>query len=299
MNSDMNNQIDTLDSTIDQVQTVLPATDTLVGEESIFNQQPIATNEVEVPVNSVMTNVDNSIDTLDTEPDVDTLNQPIETLNLDNSVVNNVEQPVQLVQEQTPNVEMPQTEQNIQPITTPNNIVEENIANEISDNINVENDQQIITEKQDNIESRHKKGFVLNKESLYILLVGLLIYFIIAPLIEAYIVQKIIDYVVVIAMAAKAGVTLKIGISLYIKLIITTFIITASFVFALSSLINVIMSGKLFEEGNKFISKSMAVCLLYSILIVVLAGLAKIDLITITYRVAMLDGYQLFIFNLF
>ena len=297
MNNDMNNQIDTLDSTIDQVQTVSPVTETLVGEESIFNQQPIATNEVEVPVNSVMTNVDNSIDTLDTEPDVDTLNQPIETLNLDNNVVNNVEQPVQLVQEPTPNVEMPQTEQNIQSITTPDNTVQENITNEISDNINI--DQQIIPERQDNIESRPKKGFVLNKESLYILLVGLLIYFIIAPLIEAYIVQKIIDYVVVIGMAAKAGITLKIGISLYIKLIVTTFIITASFVFALSSLINVIMSGKLFEEGTKFISKSMAVCLLYSILIVVLAGLNKVDLLTVTYRVATLDGYQLFIFNLF
>lgn len=286
MDNNINEPIDTLGSNEETINTQLQNNSAQDNETLAFNQQPIIDNNETI-------NNDSNIDTL--EPISE-----IETLDLNPSLVpgfNQTEQEnKQLINEPLTssfNQEQQTVSDNDKPV---NNIINNSLGESNLDETMMSDNSQISEQEVENFDKPRKRVFVIDKESLYILVVALVLYFVIAPLVERHILEKIINNIWYVIAATKAGVSVNINIGLYIKIILVTFVVLGSFVFLLSSVINVVCCGKLFEEGRKFISKSMIICLLFSIVATVLLAQTDVDILSVIFRVATLDGYQMLLF---
>lgn len=278
---------------------------------SDFNNQ---NNELISPENLAnnVSNIDSNsnIESLDIlEPEVKTnveiLNQP-EPINNDvlNEIPQGIQEPVINSAQPIENLVEPSVETTTGLNTNApvdNQTINQTIETEtpIVNDINITSGQ-LISAENDNVTTKPTKkkfSFSFSFDSLLFVIMGLINYFVIAPLILKALYKKIAEALVYASLLSKFGVDVHPTVSTYIYCSLWMFVIIGSFTILLSCILNVFFGGNLFKKGSKMIYICLVGSLIAGVILTVLMiNFGVTDIVAIIERVCTLDGKQLFLF---
>lgn len=144
---------------------------------------------------------------------------------------------------------------------------------------------------------KEKFKFVINGQTIMYVVIALLCYFIVAPFIVKLFAERIANASIYAAIVNRAGITLKVGMGLYIDIILFVFFSAAPLLTLLICILNLITGNYLFEKSKSIIPACLLLSCLYAIVASVLLINMNIDIVTITYKTTSINGLQYFIFN--